>query len=212
MSVIPLPTSSTQRGPGLTVPIRGGHAVLRPLLPGEHAPLEAVFQGLSHASREARYLVPVQALTRTMREVLAAVDGRCHIAWLASVDEQPVGIARVVTVAPGTAEIAYEVVDAHHGRGLGTLLVDAVTTAASVAGVRRLQATVHPSNHASLRLLERLGLHLRPQDGLLEGEGGLRLLDPPRLDRQSVVRVALATPCPSTGPDNLGTRDSAAAH
>jgi GNAT superfamily N-acetyltransferase len=198
MSVIPIPTAGERRGAGLTVPIRGGHATLRPLLSGEHDPLDAVFEGLSAASREARYLVPVPALTHAMRRVLTTVDGRCHLAWLASVDHRPAGIARVVAVAPGTAEIAYEVVDEHHGRGIGTVLVDAVTTAASVAGVRRLQASVHPGNRASIRLLDRLGIQLHHTDGLLEGEGGLRLLDPPRVDRQAVVRAALSTTCGST--------------
>lgn len=198
--------------PGLTVAVRGGLATLRPLLPGEHDTLEAVFQGLSEASRQARYLVPVRTLTRSAREALSAVDGRCHIAWLASVDHRPAGIARVVTVAPRTGEIAYEVVDEHHGRGLGTALVDAVTTAASVAGVRSLQASVHPSNQVSVRLLRRLGLHLRLQDGLLEGEGGLRLLDPPRVDRGAVVRAALAAPCESAGPDRSGGGAVAAGH
>jgi L-amino acid N-acyltransferase YncA len=217
MSVIPLSRTSHDSARTLTVPVRGGYAALRPLASGEVGPLETVFAGLSPASREARYLVPIQALTRTMRDVLAAVDGEHHLAWLASMDGRPAGIARAVGVAPCTAEIAFEVVDEHHGRGLGTLLVDAVTTAASVSGFRRLQATVHPSNRRSIALLEQVGIRLHHQDGLLEGEGRLGLLDPSHLDRSAVVRLTLAARSAATepgaaGPDRVWTAGAAAAH
>jgi GNAT superfamily N-acetyltransferase len=170
-----------------------GPADLRPLTPGEVDPLLAVFEGLSPASRADRYLVGVPHLTAGMRSSLAAVDGHWHIAWLGSIDGRPAGIARVVRVAPCTAEIAFEVVDEHQGRGLGLALLDAVTTVAAVSGIERLQASVLPSNHRSRLLLTRIGLQLRPVDGVLEAEGPLRLLDRPRVDRPAVVRLALGT-------------------
>lgn len=178
----------------------GLHAVLRPLGPGEVEPLQAVFDGLSPASRTDRYLAGLPRLTSTMRDALAAVDGHQHLAWLGSVRDRPAGIARVIRVAPATVEIAYEVVDAHQGRGLGAALVDAVTTVASVSGIERVRASVLPSNHRSRHLLDLLGVPLRTSDGLLEGEGPLRLMDPPRVDRAAVVRVALAPPASSDGP------------
>lgn len=188
--------SSPLRQEGAPVATRlrdGGAAELRPLAPGEVEPLQAVFEGLSPASRVARYLVGVPRLTGGMRSVLTAVDGHRHVAWLASVGDRPAGIARAIRVAPGTAEIAFEVVDEHQGRGLGTALLDALTTVAAVSGIERVQASVLPSNHRSRLLLGRIGLHLRPVDGLLEAEGPLRLLDPPRVDRPAVVRMATAS-------------------
>lgn len=163
---------------------------LRPLRPGEVEALLAVFDGMSTASRASRYLVGMPRLPATMLASLVDVDGHEHVAWVAGVDRRPVGIARYVRVAPATVEVAFEVVDAWQGRGVGTMLLDAVTTVAAAHGVRRLRASVHPANAASLHLLARVGMRLTLNDGLLEGESVLRLLDRPRLDRRAVVDLA----------------------
>jgi GNAT superfamily N-acetyltransferase len=176
----------------VAAPIRGGTAHLRPLRAGEVAPLEAVFAGLSPASRLDRYLTGIVRLTSTMVAALTAVDGHDHVAWLAAVDGDPAGIARFVRTAPETAEVALEVVDAHHRRGIGGVLVDAVTTVAASMGVRRVEATVGPANHASRRLVEAIGVRLRADGAALSGSGPLRLLDPPRVDRSAVLCAALA--------------------
>lgn len=172
----------------------GGRAELRPLDHDESAPLLHVFEGMSEDSRALRYLTGLPRLPRQMLRMLADVDGDRHAAWMASVAGEPVGIARYVRV-PGrlsAAEVAFEVVDAHHGRGLATVLLDAITTVAAARGVRSVQATLAPSNTASRRLLARIGLQTRMVDGLLEAEGPLRLLDPPVVDRRAVVRLACA--------------------
>lgn len=173
------------------VPLRdGGLAAIRPLRPGEEGALLSVFDQMSPSSRANRYLVGLPALTRNMIAALVAVDGRDHIAWLASVDGRPVGIGRSIRVGPATAEIALEVGDVHHGRGLGTVLLDAVTTVACVNGIRRVEAIALPENRPSQRLLRTIGVSLRSSGPLLEGSGPLRLLDPPRVDRKAVVALA----------------------
>lgn len=171
--------------------IDGSVVALRPLERGETGPLEAVFDGLSHASRGDRYLVPVHRLTQAMRHALTTVDGQRHVAWLASVAGRPVGIARAVRTTPLTAEIAFEVVDEMQGRGVGAILLDTVTTVAATAGVEKLRASVLPSNHRSVHLLAQVGLRLSLIDGLLEGESPLALMQPARVDRRAVVGIAL---------------------
>jgi RimJ/RimL family protein N-acetyltransferase len=168
----------------------GGRVSLRPLRAGEEAPLLAVFDQMSSKSRANRYLVGLPALTRSMISALVAVDGRDHVAWLASMDGRPVGIARYIRVEPVIAEVALEVGDEHHGRGLGTALLDAVTTLACVNGIRRVEAIVLPENRPSQRLLAKIGVPLRRVGPTLEGEGPLRLLDPPCVDRAAVVALA----------------------
>jgi GNAT superfamily N-acetyltransferase len=132
-------------------------------------------------------------LTGSMRTALTAVDGHTHIAWLGEIDGHPVAIGRLIRVAPGSAEIAFEVVDAHQGRGLGTALLDTLLTVASVSGMDRIQATVLPSNDRSLRLLRSIGMAFRVEDGLLEGTAPVRLRETPVVDRAAVVRLALST-------------------
>jgi L-amino acid N-acyltransferase YncA len=167
----------------------GQVAALRPLRAQETAPLLAVFEGMSDLSRARRYLTGIPQLPPRMLRSLTDVDRRDHVAWVATVDGRPVGLARYVAVDACLVEVAFEVVDRCHGRGLGAVLLDVVTTVACANGFRSVTATVHPSNRASLRLVGKLGLRLRPSDGLLEGEGPLRLLDPPRVDRSAVRAI-----------------------
>ena len=168
----------------------GGTALLRPLRPGETDSLLDVFDQLSDRSRASRYLVGMPRLPRSMVQALAAVDGCRHIAWLATVDDRAAGIARAVRTESATAEVAFEVADRHHGLGLGAALLDAVTTVAAARGVRRLEATALADNDASVHLLRRLGMGWVAVDGLLEGSGALRLLDPARVDRGAVLALA----------------------
>ena len=145
---------------------------------------------MSAESRARRYLTGMVRLPSTALEALTDVDGHRHVAWLASEHGQPVGIARLVQDAAGVADVAVEVVDDHHGLGIGSALVDAVTTVAAARGVRRVRASLTPDNEPSRRLVTRIGVRLHVVDGLLEGEGRLRLLHPPRIDRQAALALA----------------------
>ncbi len=186
-------TNTTRRDGQVSVPIKDGTAWLRPLEADEVDPLLAVFDHMSLESRYARYLQGVSKLTPGMIESLTAVDGTDHVAWLVTVDDRPVGIGRYVKVGPSTAEIAFEVADEFHGRGLGTVLVDVLTTIAAKSGIQNLQAMVQRSNHHSRRLLSQVGLELlRQVGGVLECDGPFHLLERPRVDRQQVLRLAFA--------------------
>lgn len=168
----------------------GGSVLLRPLACGEVSVVEAVFAGLSSQSRHRRFLVPMPRLPGSHRRVLADVDGDRHVAWVALVDGQPAGICRYVRTSRDTAELAFEVVDAHQGRGIGSALVDAVTTVARDNGITWLEATVEPGNAASEALLARAGIRLFVSDGLLEGGGEPRLPSSSRVDLRAVLARA----------------------
>lgn len=173
--------------------LRDGAAVsLRPLANGETGPLLSVFDGMSAESRALRYLTGLPRIPQVMLSTLTDVDGDRHVAWLATIDGEAAGIARYVR-APRcwtTAEIALEVVDRHHGRGLGSVLVDTVTTVAAARGVRRVRATMAPWNDVAPRLLRRIGASDHLREGLREAEGPLRLVEPPLVDRAAVLRLA----------------------
>jgi acetyltransferase len=169
----------------------GRIVTLRPLRRGERAPLLTVFEGMSSASRARRYLTGMVRLPSTMLDALTDVDGHRHVAWLASMDGRAVGIARTVQDDTGAADVAVEVVDDRHGLGIASALVDAVTTVAAARGVHRVRASLTPDNQPSRRLVTRIGVRLQVSGDLLEGEGRLRLMHPPRVDRQAVLTLAL---------------------
>ena len=168
----------------------GGVALLRPMRRGEYDVLDDVFDGLSPRSRRQRFLVPMPRLPGASRRTLADVDGVRHVAWVALVGHDYVAICRYIRTAQATAEIAFEVVDEHQGRGIGSALVDAVTTVAMASGITSLEATVDPENARSVSLLTRTGIELAPADGVLEGRGLLQLVDRPRVNRLAVLHLA----------------------
>ena len=167
----------------------GEVAHLRPLRPHEEEPLVRVFDGMSDLSRARRYLTGMPYLPPTLLRRLTDVGTREHVAWVATIDDEPVGIARYVAYDHRMVDVALEVVDRFHGLGLGGALLDTVATVARANGFTAVAAMVHPSNHASVRLMRRIGLTLQVSDGLLEGEGLLRLPEPPRVDRSAVLEV-----------------------
>jgi RimJ/RimL family protein N-acetyltransferase len=168
----------------------GGSVLLRPLVGGEVAVLETVFEGLSTRSRRQRFLVPMPRLPSGHRRALADVDGHRHVAWVALVDGVPVGICRYLTTAPDAGELAFEVVDAHQGRGIASALVDAVTTVARARGITWMEATVEPGNLASEAVLARVGIELFLADGLLEGRGELRPAPSTLVNQRAVLALA----------------------
>lgn len=177
----------------LTVTLKDGGTVrLRPLGNGEIVPQLEVLAAMSDHSRWQRFLGAMPAgRSAPVARALADVDGQRHVAWAAEDDTGAVGVARWVRVADTVAEVAFEVADAHHARGIGTLLLEAIAVVAADRGVARLTATVHPGNDASVRLLAGVGLLLCEHDGLLEGTSDLVVPAHGHLDRVAVLALAL---------------------
>jgi RimJ/RimL family protein N-acetyltransferase len=145
---------------------------VRPLTPSDRDLIARIFDGLSPNSRLLRFLAPMPRLPRRMLDALAAVDGAHHAAWVAVVDDEPVGVVRWVRDAdePRRAEIAIEVVDAHQGRGIGRRLVGIAVAEAAERGVERLTFDIDERNVAATALVAAFGGRTRYEDGLLTGE------------------------------------------
>lgn len=138
---------------------------LRDLEHDEQHTVQAVFDGLSSASRYRRFHGPVHRLTPRMREVLASADGRDHVVIVAEVGRgrrrRPVGLVRLVRTSETVAELAMEVVDAVQGRGVGRRLLAAAKARALQVGVRVVVADVLEGNEPMLHLLREVftGIH-----------------------------------------------------
>jgi RimJ/RimL family protein N-acetyltransferase len=132
---------------------------IRRLAGGELRPVLQVFEGLSERSRRLRYLGPKPRLREG--ELAQLVDvGCCGREAVVAADPATggaVGIARYVRTGPATAEVAFEVVDAWQGRGVGRRLVEALAEVAAEHGISRLSATVAVDNKAAFALMRRLG-------------------------------------------------------
>lgn len=164
---------------------------IRPLAAGETAPIDAVFDGMSAHSRYLRFHGPRPRLTDTMRRQLAAVDDERHLALVAEVcegdDVATVGVARLIAVGDDTAEVAFAVVDAWHGRGVARRLVTALRFRAIDLGYRMVTAHVMAENRAAAGLL----LAVFP-DAAMRRDGMAYLVVAALPQRAGAVPVALA--------------------
>ncbi len=129
---------------------------IRPLRDGDTETVAAVFERLGARSREYRFCGAKPRLPEAELTALARVDGDRHV-LVAYVDgdPEPAGIARLVRDG-ASAEIAFEVVDEHQGRGIGSVLAEELAAVARAAGIRELRATVCGDNPPVVSLLRRL--------------------------------------------------------
>ena len=60
-------------------------------------------------------------------------------------------------IVPGQAEVAFAVIDAYQGQGIGSMLLRHLAAMAQAAGVKELIAEVLPENAPMLKVFERSG-------------------------------------------------------
>jgi GNAT superfamily N-acetyltransferase len=133
------------------------------MVPQDKARLVAAFERLSPESRYRRFMAPLAELTEEQLIYLTEIDYVDHFAWAAlSLDEAGtpgVGASRYVRDPddPTVAEAAVTVVDDYQGRGLGTLLLEALGAMALENGVRRFRSYALEDNRPIRELLATLG-------------------------------------------------------
>ena len=143
----------------------GAPLAVRPLRAGDRDRLAAAFGRMSERSRRFRFLGPKPRLSRAELTYLTDVDQRRHAAFAAidPADGAIVGVARYAAEpdAPGTADVAFFVVDAWQGQGVGTLLGRRLVAHADRQGVARLAASTFAENRPARAVLRRLGFTTR---------------------------------------------------
>ena len=132
--------------------------LVRRLEAADGAALADLFERMSAESRRLRYLAVKPRLSgrelayltdvdHVRHEALAAVDGRGRL----------VAVARYAELSPCTADVAVEVADEYHGRGIGADLMRRIAERARENGYLRLSATTLWENGAARALFKRLG-------------------------------------------------------
>jgi GNAT superfamily N-acetyltransferase len=153
---------------------RLGWVRIRPLRNGDTETVARLFERLSSASRVRRFNAAKPRLTERELATLARVDGHSHslVAWVDG-DAEPAGLAQLVRDDREwtRGEIAFAVADVHHGRGIGSALVERLAADARAAGITHLTATIQTSNAAAIVLVQRVA---KPVD--IRFEGGETLL------------------------------------
>lgn len=174
----------------------GTHVLLRSVRPSDRELLARGFEQFSDESRYRRFFVHKSELTDDDLRYLTEVDGiqHCAIGALtidAEGNEVPLGIARYVRPTPDSdvAEAAVAVIDAMQGKGVGKLLLHALSDVAYTHGVRKFRCSVLVTNTAIHKVL----LELDPDAHVVHSEASVEELEL-ELSAPSVVDAAASEP------------------
>ena len=129
----------------------GGTVHLRRIRTDDDAKLLGLYERLSGESLYLRFFSPVSAPTAAQLEYLTDVDGERRFALVAELGDDLVAVARYDRT-PGTteAEVAFTVQDDQQGRGLGTILLEHLASAARTHGITCFVASTLPHNRRML--------------------------------------------------------------
>ena len=145
--------------------LRDGRRVdIRAQRPDDRAELLAAFGRVSPPSFYRRFFAVKRGLTEQEVAYFLNIDFIDHVALVAVVEEDSrpaiVGGARYIVIEPGSAEVAFAVIDQYQGQGIGTALMRHLAGIARGVGIRELTADVLPENNAMLRVCATSGLPL----------------------------------------------------
>jgi GNAT superfamily N-acetyltransferase len=146
--------------------LRDGRALeIRAFWPEDRAGLLAAADRVGPRSRYLRFFTLKRDFTDKEKAFFLNVDFDRHVALVGLVEEATgksiVGGGRYVVTEPGTAEVAFTVVDKYQGQGVGTALLRHLIIAAREGGLHKLIAEVLPENRPMLHLFETSGLPVR---------------------------------------------------
>ena len=173
----------------------GGRVQVRPIRASDAPALVALHGRLSEGSIYLRYFSPHSRLSPREIEHATAVDLEGREALVVLDRDQLIGVGSYERQAGSdAAEVAFEVEDAHQGRGIGTVLFEELAAAARERGIRRFFAQVLPQNRRMLQLFRDVGLSERAhfEGGVVEVE--LALSGGPMPALASEELSALAAP------------------
>jgi GNAT superfamily N-acetyltransferase len=144
------PDVITRQSKAEVVALRDGSLVaIRPASTEDEPALRSFLEGLCPEARRLRFFSGAADLTFAAH--LMAVTDERHYGLLAHDDLGVlVGHATYVQLDPAHAEVAVEVADHLHGRGLGTVLVERLAVVAERRGITHFVAEVLCENRAML--------------------------------------------------------------
>ncbi|ADG74591.1 GCN5-related N-acetyltransferase [Cellulomonas flavigena DSM 20109] len=157
----------------------GSTTRLRPIRPDDADALQAFHVGQSERSTYLRFFATLERLPERDLERLVNVDHVARVALVAvsgspgsGEPERILGVARYDAYGAETAEVAFNIADAHQGKGLASVLLEHLAAAARERGIRRFVAEVLPQNGRMLAVFKEAGyaVRQRTEDGVVQVE------------------------------------------
>ena len=162
------PSSRSGRLPSCRTLPDGTTLTIRELHANDEAALRSWFTTLSDESRYQRFHAPVTDLPAAQWRYLTRIDHDDHIAIIALVDDQLVGVARMVRLDDTSAELAFLVDDNLQRLGIGSALRDVLIARARTRRYDTLCAYVLRGNAAIRRLLAGINAPVNDRGDVIE--------------------------------------------
>jgi acyl-CoA synthetase (NDP forming)/GNAT superfamily N-acetyltransferase len=136
---------------------------IRPAKPADFRLVKMMHEAMSRDNDYRRFFGPSKLSAEHEAERVCRVPAPDHLALLALRGDDLVGVGSYEILGEGAAEIALAVADDMHGRGIGTLLLEHLGSAAYRQGVRTFTGPVLAENAEILKLFADAGLSARRQ-------------------------------------------------
>lgn len=147
----------------LDVVLRDGAGVLiRPIRPDDADLFMDLFDRMGAESRYFRFFRVKDSIDEKEIAYFTSVDYEKRMALVALSQGRMIGVGRYDALDddPTTAEVAFGVADEHQGRGIGTELLQLLTSYARGHGIERFRAFVLPDNRRMMRVFRNSGFEL----------------------------------------------------
>lgn len=139
----------------------GSEIEIRALRQEDESDMLAAIGQTSAQSLQRRFFVMKRHFSDRERAYFMDIDFKTHVAIVALADgadgKAIVGSGRYIVFEPGRAEMAFVVIDAWQGKGVGSILMRHLIKIASDAGLQELTAEVLPGNAGMLKVFGKFG-------------------------------------------------------
>ncbi|MEW9870598.1 GNAT family N-acetyltransferase [Arthrobacter sp. HS15c] len=166
----------------------GGTAHLRPIHPADADAVQAFHTGQSQDSIYMRFFAFKARLSSKELKRFTEVDYKDRVAFVITIGGEIIGIGRYDRLDdPTEAEVAFNIADAHQGRGIGSILLEHLAAAAQENGIRRFSAEVLPENRKMLMVFSDAGYDVKRHfdDGVVSLEFNIGPTDKSRAVMES---------------------------
>ena len=147
----------------------GGVVHVRPIRPEDAEAVHVFHAGQSAESIYLRFFAPLPRLSDREVARFTQVDHVDRVGLVATLSDAIVGIARYDRIEDGRAEVAFNISDAHQGRGIGSVLLEHLAAAARERGITRFFAEVLPQNRKMIGVFTEAGYEVSHhyEDGVI---------------------------------------------
>lgn len=136
----------------------GSVAHIRPITPADGTAIQAMHEKQSEESIYLRFFAPIKRIGERDLYRFTHVDHDERVALVATVRDEIIGIARYDRIEdPTIAEVAFNISDAYHGRGVGSVMLEHLAVIGRESGIQRFIAEVLPQNQKMMKVFTDAG-------------------------------------------------------